>query len=94
MHITVAGVPKKGVECLHDDISNFTVGMVFDGETTGKLMHSYIYVDDIEYIDGLEIGDSIDLNPCDYLLDSVQVYDWDMIIENIMSDDVEVQYYE
>ena len=50
--------------------------------------------DDIEYIDGLEIGDSIDLNPCDYLLDSVQVYDWDMIIENIMSDDVEVQYYE
>ena len=94
LHITVAGVPKKGVECLHDDISNFTVGMVFDGETTGKLMHSYIYVDYIEYIDGLEIGDSIDLNPCDYLLDSVQVYDWDMIIENIMSDDVEVEYYE
>lgn len=74
LHITVAGVPKKGAACLNDDISNFKKGFVFPGTSTGKLQHTYLYVDEI-YIDedGNETGDSIDLNPCDYLLDAVDV---------------------
>lgn len=74
--ITLAGVPKKGSECLNDDIKNFRTGMVFDGITTGKKMHTYFTVDDI-YIDayGNETGDSIDLSPCDYLLSSIDMKD-------------------
>ena len=70
LHITVAGVPKKGAECLKDDINNFTKDFIFKGEETGKLTHFYNYVDDI-FIDeyGNECGDSIDLAPCDYKLD-------------------------
>lgn len=69
LHITIAGVPKKGVECLNDNIANFQPGLIFPGTKTGKLTHKYIYVPDI-YIDewGNETGDSIDLTPCDYLL--------------------------
>ena len=80
LHITVAGVPKAGVNCLHDDINNFTKGMLFDGVTTNKKTHTYLYVDEI-YIDenGNETGDSVDLSPCDYLLDSIDVFDWDDI---------------
>lgn len=81
LKITVAGVPKKtGAKCLHDDINNFKKGLVFDGVTTGKLEHKHIYVDNI-YIDkwGNETGDSIDLSPCDYLLDSVYTVDWEKI---------------
>lgn len=71
LHITVAGVPKKkGAACLKDDISNFTKDFIFPGSETGKLTHFYIYQEDI-FIDneGNEVGDSIDLKPCDYLLD-------------------------
>lgn len=81
LKITVAGVPKKdGVKCLKDDIHNFKDGMIFDGLTTGKLEHKYIFVDDI-YIDGAgnETGDSVDLSPCDYTLDSINVVDWDLL---------------
>lgn len=69
LHITVAGVPKKGVECLNGSLDNFVPDLIFDGVTTGKLSHYYIYTEDIhldEY--GNEIGDSIDLQPCDYRL--------------------------
>ena len=89
LKITVAGVPKKsGVKCLHDDIENFKEGLVFDGETTGKLTHVYNHVDDI-YIDanGNEIGDSINLIPCDYLLDKAR-------IDEMLQDEVTVQIYE
>lgn len=92
LHITVAGVPKKyGAKCLKDDINNFTTGAIFDGITTGKKTHTYIYNDDI-YIDadGNEVGDSIDLTPCDYKLDAVDVYDWEKIFE----EEVEIQTYE
>lgn len=71
LKITVAGVPKqKGGLCLEDDITRFKSGFVFRGEITGKLTHIYQYVDDL-YTDerGNIIGDSINLVPCDYLLD-------------------------
>ena len=76
LHLTVAGVPKKeGVKCLNDDIRNFKKGFIFDGEITGKKTHTYRIVDDI-YIDdkGNETGDSIDLSPCDYELDSIEYH--------------------
>lgn len=70
LKLTVAGVPKKkGVKCLEDDITKFKKGFCFAGSITGKLQHSYIYTDSI-YIDknGNEVGDSIDLNYCNYIL--------------------------
>lgn len=90
LHITVAGVPKKGAKCLKDDINNFTKGMIFSGTQTGKLLHTYYYND--IYIDenGNETGDSVDLSPCDYMLDSVTVIDW----EKIFYEEVEVQVYD
>ena len=91
LHITVAGVPKAGAECLKDDINNFTKGFIFPGEKTGKKTHTYFFVDDI-YTDkdGNITGDSIDLSPCDYLLDDVAVYDFEKIFE----EEIEVQTYE
>lgn len=91
LKITVAGVPKVGVKCLNDDINNFRRGTIFSGTVTGKLTHTYLYVDDI-YIDkqGNETGDSIDLQPCDYLLDEVSDVDWD----RIFNEAIEIQVYE
>lgn len=91
LKITVAGVPKSGKKCLKNDINNFTVDCIFDGLTTGKLTHTYHYVDEI-YIDedGNETGDSIDLTPCDYRLDSVDVVDW----EELFKEEIEVVCYE
>lgn len=81
LHITVAGVPKKGVKSLNDNIENFHKGFIFDGETSGKKTHAYIYVDEI-YTDehGNETGDSVDLYECDYQLDDITVYNWEDII--------------
>lgn len=90
LHITVAGVPKKtGAKCLKDDLHNFCRGFIFDGETTGKLTHFYIFSDKGIYIDefGNEIGDSIDLQPCDYELDAVEKFEY------TMSDDYYFEYY-
>ena len=83
LKITVAGVPKKGVDTLEDDIANFMPGLIFDGKTSGKLQHTHFYVDEI-YTDayGNIIGDSIDLTPCDYLLRSVNEVDFDEIEED------------
>ena len=91
LHTTVAGVPKRGAVCLHDNIDNFTKGFIFPGSKTGKQTHTYFYVDDV-YIDdrGNITGDSIDLSPCDYLLDVVNVEDWDKLFE----EDIEVISYE
>lgn len=91
IHITVAGVPKKGAECLNDNIDNFEPSFIFSGKTTGKKTHCYFYMDDI-YIDknGNETGDSISLIPCDYKLDAVDVVDW----ESLFNEDVEVQVYD
>jgi len=41
LHITVAGVPKKGVECLNDDINNFQDGLLFSYKATGKQSIEY-----------------------------------------------------
>lgn len=88
--ITVAGVPKSGAACLDNDLHNFKPGLIFDGQTTGKLTHKYIYVDDI-YTDeeGNRTGDSIDLTPCDYLLSSVYTVDW----EEIFNEELTIQVY-
>ena len=83
MKITVAGVPKKqGAKCLNDDLHNFHSGFIFDGLTTGKKQHTYFYEEDI-WTDaaGNERGDSIDLSPADYLLDSVRYINWEKIYE-------------
>lgn len=90
LKITVAGVPKSGVRCLKDDIKNFKKGMIFDGLTTGKLTHTYNFVDDI-FIDknNNEVGDSIDLTPCDYLLDSIYKVDW----QYLEYEEINIQYY-
>ena len=70
VHITVSGVPKvAGAKCLNNDLKNFKAGFIFKGEKTGKKTHHFnsspIHID--EY--GNEVADSIDLTPCDYLLD-------------------------
>lgn len=91
LHITVAGVPKKGAECLHDNIENFQKGFLFDGITTGKKQHTYIYADE-PYIDdnGNETADSIDLSACDYLLDDIEREDWLTLFEK----EISIQVYE
>lgn len=87
--ITVAGVPKKtGSLCLKNDLNNFKPGLIFDGETTGKKQHTYMYVDEI-YTDanGNEIGDSIDLTPCNYELDGIsEIVDW----EKLLTEEIEL----
>lgn len=90
IHITVAGVPKKGAACLKDDINNFHKGIIFNGETTGKKQHTYFYNKVYTDENGNETGDSIDLSKCDYLLDDIEVYDW----EKIFSEEIQVQVYE
>ena len=92
LKITVAGVPKKkGVLCLKDDINNFKKNFVFDGETTGKLQHTYFFEEDI-WIDanGNERADSIDLSPTTYVLDDVTVIDW----EKLWTEEIEMQIYD
>lgn len=91
LKLTVAGVPKKGVACLNDSIDSFHKGFVFDGETTGKLQHTYYFEEDI-WIDknGNERGDSIDLSPTTYVLDDIEVPDWDKLWE----DEIEMITYE
>lgn len=90
IHITVAGVPKKGAECLEDDLNKFTRNFIFKGEITGKLQHIYftsdIYIDE----DGNETADSIDLCFNDYKLDSTEKFE----LEELYAEEVEVQVYE
>ena len=89
LHITVAGVPKNGAAVLDDDIANFRPGCVFPGTMTGKKTYTYFYKDKIETDkNGNEIGDSIDLSPCDYLLSSV--FTWD----DLKNEYIEVPFYE
>lgn len=89
LHITVAGVPKKGAACLEDDLTKFQKNFIFDGNITGKLSHFYIFSDKGIYIDewGNEIGDSIDLMPCNYLLDAVNKEEY------LQTDDYCMEYY-
>lgn len=83
--LTVAGVPKKaGAACLNNDLNNFDVGFIFKGEDTGKLTHTYNYIDAIYEENGIIYGDYIDLTPCDYTLDKCRIDDFvadDLYIE-------------
>lgn len=89
--ITVAGVPKSGRLCLQDDLRNFKAGLIFDGKTTGKKLHTYFFEEDVWTDDhGNERGDSIDLSPADYLLDTVHEVDWERIFEI----DISMQVYD
>ena len=91
LKITVAGVPKAGVNCLKNDLHNFHAGFIFDGATTGKKQHTYFYEDDISIdANGNERGDSIDLSPASYLLDSVRSVNW----EKVFMEEIEVQVYD
>ena len=89
LHITVAGVPKKGVEVLEDDIRNFRPGCIFPGTITGKKTYTYFFMDGIHEVNGNEVGDSIDMSPCDYLLSPVVT--WEDLTTNKY---VEVPFYE
>lgn len=89
LHITVAGVPKAGANCLKDNIELFYPGFIFKGTDTGKLTYYYIYQEDIKYKNGIEIGDSIDLRPCDYELDLGKV-DFNLLNK----EEVVIQVYE
>ena len=79
------------MKCLKDNINNFHKGFIFDGETTGKMQHTYFFEDDI-WIDenGNERADSIDLSPTTYVLDDVTVPDWDKLWE----EEIEMITYE
>lgn len=91
IHITVAGVPKKhGADCLKDDINNFSPGFIFDGNTTGKTTHVYLYNEIYVDENGNETSDSISLTPCDYELDAIAVYDW----ESLFNEEVTIQIYD
>ena len=89
LHITVAGVPKDGAKCLEDDIDKFHRNFIFDGEITGKKAHFYFFSKDGITIDefGNEVGDSIDLQPCNYHLGAVDQYDY------ILSDNYFYEYF-
>ena len=91
LKITVAGVPKKAAKCLKDDINNFHRNFTFDGETSGKLQHTYYFEKDI-WIDefGNERGDSIDLSLTTYVLDDVETIDW----EKLWEEEIDNIYYE
>ena len=88
LHITVAGVPKKGVKSLKNDIDNFQKGFIFSGEVSGKKMHEYRYNDIYTDEDGNITGDSIDLSPCDYLLDDIDFMDFDSLFADEVFIDV------
>ena len=90
LHITVAGVPKKGVASLNNDIRNFRKGLIFSGEISGKLQHEYIYNERI-YTDqdGNLLGDSINLTPCDYLLDDIEELDF----ESLFSEEITINAF-
>ena len=92
LKITVAGVPKrKGALCLEGDINNFKEGLIFSGAITGKQTHTYFFQEDVTIDkDGNEVGDSIDLSPCDYLLSSVEKCDW----EDLFNEEVGLQIYD
>ena len=91
LHITVAGVPKRGAECLNDNINNFTKGFCFSGKQTGKLQHTYLYGDIRQDQYGNWLADSINLSPCDYILDNAYSLD----IEDILFKETEdIQVYD
>lgn len=90
LKITVAGVPKAGSAALKNNILAFKPGFCFDGITSGKLgtthYNSEIYTDK----NGNLTADSIDLNPCDYIMSGL--YRGNLIENDYM--EVEVNDYD
>lgn len=76
LHITVAGVPKIGVEELKNDIRNFRRNMIF--RNTNKQAATYIYKDGIHKTNVgneiIEYGCSVRLDPVEYTLDQTLQY--------------------
>lgn len=91
LKITVAGVPKRGAVSLKNDINNFHTYFKFPGTESKKLTHSHIFVDDI-YVDrkGNITGDSIDLSPCDYIINDARIPN----LDDITTEEIEVIDYE
>lgn len=55
LSITISGINKEAVECLHDNINNFRDGTVFDKDSkeVSKLLHTYVdRMPDITFPDG------------------------------------------
>ena len=94
LHITVAGVPKKGAAALKNKIKNFKLNFVFPGKISGKKEHKYFYVDGI-YTDkqGNLTGHSIDLSPCAYKLGEVDIKDPDWFQE-FAEEEIYMQVYD
>ena len=92
LKITVAGVPKKGVVSLKNDLANFHDGFIFKGEESGKLTHFYIYRPDA-YIDekGIEWGNSVDLHACDYEISAPGIK---MALKTLFREDIKIQVYD
>lgn len=77
LHITVAGVPKRGVKALHNDIRNFARGKVF--HDTGKLVPEYHTQNGIRTVTRqgcrIRVGSWIRLVEADYKLDMTDRFD-------------------
>ena len=85
-HFKAVKAKIKRQKLMIEDLTLFTEGFVFDGDTTGKLTHTHNYIDKI-YINefGDEVGDSIDLTPCDYKLDTTEYHS---IFEYLYQDNI------
>ena len=75
---------------MKNNINNFTSGMIFDGKTTGKKTHFYLHSDIYTDEKGNITADSIDLEPCDYLLQAEHEIDW----EKMFFEEVSIPNYE
>lgn len=81
LHITVAGVPKKGVSALKNNIDNFKDDLFFKASETGK---KQIYYNDeqptvkvVDYLGNVDIVNEkkgICIMPCSYTLSKSLVY--------------------
>ena len=74
-----------------DSYENFHPGFIFSGTVSGKKLVTYNYVEEI-HLDpnGNEIGDSIDLTPCDYKLDSASHGN----IDDLFKEDINIIVYD
>lgn len=93
LQLTVAGVPKKGVKSLSNNLNSFQTFFCFDGKTSGKKRHTHYFLKDEDiYQDkqGNWTGDSIDLGPDDYIIKDANIPDFEIF----EYEEVEVQIYD
>ena len=96
LHLTVAGINKEAVSCLHDDIENFKDGLVFDKDEKDvtKLLHTYVEnMPDITFPDGYVSHQrrGVNLRPNGYRLTVDPSYN---VILGKISDNVVFEQYE